>query len=121
MRTAQDITAVDADNFWELLPEVLERIAAAEYIGLDLEMTGVRLKEGISGRQEKVNIDQYYAAGVEAATAFQILEVGITCLRYGSENSECCCRLASSPPPTYSCFRGLLAHPPIFIFSSHSS
>src|SRR5689334_15466384 len=103
MWTPQDITAVDADNFWALLPEVLEHIAAAEYIGLDLEMTGIRLKEGISGRQEKLNIDEYYAAGVEAAPAFQILEVGITCLRYGSENSECFFRLASSPSAVF-CF-----------------
>ncbi|KLU83948.1 hypothetical protein MAPG_02997 [Magnaporthiopsis poae ATCC 64411] len=88
MRPPQDITAVDADNFWVLLPEVLEHIAAAEYIGLDLEMTGIRLKDGISGRQEKLNIDEYYAAGVEAATAFQILEVGITCLRYRPEDKS---------------------------------
>ncbi|KAL8387960.1 hypothetical protein RB595_009549 [Gaeumannomyces hyphopodioides] len=88
MEPAQDITAIDADNFWALLPSVLEEIAAAEHIGLDLEMTGIRLRDGISGRREKLTAEQCYAAAVEAATAFQILEVGITCLRYGPESKS---------------------------------
>ncbi|KAL8414254.1 hypothetical protein RB594_005472 [Gaeumannomyces avenae] len=88
MESAQEITAIDADNFWSLLPAVLEDIAAAELIGLDLEMTGIRLRDGIFGRKVKFMAEQCYVEAAEVAKAFQILEVGITCLRYGPEDKS---------------------------------
>ncbi|KAI6380264.1 hypothetical protein MCOR25_001693 [Pyricularia grisea] len=86
LETAGKIIDVDATNFWRLLPQVLEVIANAEYISFDLEMTGIRVKNGLSDRQDKFSVEEYYAAACEVANTFQIIEFGITCSKYDTEN-----------------------------------
>ncbi|TLS29864.1 hypothetical protein PpBr36_03547 [Pyricularia pennisetigena] len=70
------IIDIDANSFWRLLPQVLEEIASAEYVSFDLEMTGIRVKNGLSNRQDKFSVDEYYAAACEVAQTFQIIEFG---------------------------------------------
>lgn len=67
-------------NFWHTLPVVLETISLSDYVAFDLEMTGV------AGRSTNTTPDRTEAAAyrraVEAATTFQILQIGLTCLSY---------------------------------------
>ncbi|TLD30578.1 hypothetical protein PspLS_02155 [Pyricularia sp. CBS 133598] len=85
LETAGRIIDIDATNFWRLLPQVLEEIASAEYVSFDLEMTGIRVKNGLSDRQDKFSIEDCYAAACEVAQTFQIIEFGMTCSKYDTE------------------------------------
>ncbi|KAH9429973.1 hypothetical protein MCOR02_009695 [Pyricularia oryzae] len=76
LETTGKIIDIDATNFWRLLPQVLEEIAGAEYVSFDLEMTGIRVKNGLSDRQDKFSVEEYYAAACEVAQTFQIIEFG---------------------------------------------
>jgi poly(A)-specific ribonuclease len=71
------------NNFWQTLPTVLWAISRAEYVSLDLEMTGVRIKN--SDRSSKPTMEMVYQQAKEAAATFNILQVGLTCLHYAQD------------------------------------
>ncbi len=72
-------------NFWHSLPAVLEAISLSDYVAFDLEMTGV------SGHSASKTVEQTetaaYHLAVDAATTFQVLQIGLTCLSYGSKQN----------------------------------
>lgn len=98
LETTGKIIDIDATNFWRLLPQVLEEIAGAEYVSFDLEMTGIRVKNGLSDRQDKFSVEEYYAAACEVAQTFQIIEFGMSCSKYDTEKSKPGIFMLYSPP-----------------------
>jgi len=71
-------------NFWPNLLDVLEAIADAEFISVDLEMTGIVPK---SAKIASPTADDIYAQAREAARTFQIPQIGLTCLEYHEESN----------------------------------
>jgi poly(A)-specific ribonuclease len=67
-------------NFWHTLPAVLEAISLSDYVAFDLEMTGVTGHS--SNKTPAYTKATAYRLAVEAATTFQILQIGLTCLSY---------------------------------------
>jgi poly(A)-specific ribonuclease len=71
---------ITQSNFWVNLPVVLDTIAGADFIAIDLEMTGVKRREDkILRRPSPEDIYQQARRGAET---FQVLQVGLTCARY---------------------------------------
>lgn len=75
---------IDATNFWQTLPKVLEAISKADYVSVDLEMTGVRIKQ-LARPSTRPSLQQIYQEARDGAEAFQVLEVGLTCIRWDDE------------------------------------
>jgi poly(A)-specific ribonuclease len=71
---------ITSKNFWESLPEVLEAMAAATYVSIDVEMTGVYTKNIMS--PAKPSMDMIYEQAREAAERFQIVQFGLTCISH---------------------------------------
>ncbi|KAJ6446444.1 CAF1 family ribonuclease domain-containing protein [Purpureocillium lavendulum] len=71
---------VTADNFWQLLPSMLEAIAAADYVAIDLEMTGVVVRDSAS--RGKMSLEQAYNRVRNAASTFSAVELGVTTMRF---------------------------------------
>ncbi|OIW33380.1 CAF1-domain-containing protein [Coniochaeta ligniaria NRRL 30616] len=71
---------ITAENFWKSLPEVLEAMAAATYVSIDLEMTGIGTNRIMSSA--KITIDVVYEQAKLAAERFQIVQFGLTCISH---------------------------------------
>ncbi|GJN77456.1 hypothetical protein PLIIFM63780_000947 [Purpureocillium lilacinum] len=71
---------VTAENFWQLLPNMLEAIAAADYVAVDLEMSGVMVRDSLTTGE--VSFEQAYARLRSAANTFSAIELGITTMRF---------------------------------------
>ncbi len=71
---------VNHENFWTVLPEILESISSAEYVSIDLEMTGIGHKG--HARTGKPSLEEIYAQAKSAAESFQVLQFGLTCFHY---------------------------------------
>lgn len=76
---------VTADNFWEMLPNIMLIISCSDYIALDMEMTGIKIKDSLP-RGAPPTMEQVYDRVRSAASTFQAVQIGMTCLRWtGSE------------------------------------
>lgn len=71
---------VTAENFWEFLPNIMLIISSSDYVALDMEMTGIQMKSSAS--QVSVTMEQLYERVKLAASTFQAVQLGITCLRW---------------------------------------
>lgn len=72
---------ITSNNFWEALPEVLEAMAAATHIAIDLEMSGIFTNTTYPSTRP--TIGRIYQQAKEAAERFQIVQFGLTCLHHG--------------------------------------
>lgn len=71
---------ITSENFWGSLLEVLEAIAAATYVSIDLEMTGIRTRNFKSSAKDVIDI--IYEQAKAAAEHFQIVQFGLTCISH---------------------------------------
>jgi poly(A)-specific ribonuclease len=71
---------INGSNYWGSLPVVLEAIAKASYVAIDLEMTGVKTKD--LSTSSKPTLEDVYDQAKRAAEKFQIVQFGLTCITY---------------------------------------
>lgn len=78
---------VNCSNFQNLLPSVLDALATAHFVTIDLELSGIPgqqmnqsrvFGEGSSG---KPTLQQRYEETRAAAERYQVLQLGITCVK----------------------------------------
>ncbi len=74
---------VNESNFWDVLPRILESISIAEYVSVDLEMTGVLFSSNTRAR--KPTLEEVYSRAKAGAEGFQILQFGMTCFYYDED------------------------------------
>lgn len=77
---------VTNSNFQSLLPSILDSVAKAHFVTIDLELSGIPgqqmnksrvIGEGSSG---KPTLQQRYEETKTAAERYQVLQLGITCV-----------------------------------------
>ena len=79
---------VDVSNFRQRLPEIIQAIAAAEFVALDLEMTGVKVDSSqLPQKPQSASPQAVYNGAREVAQTFQIVQLGITCVAYDEAKS----------------------------------
>jgi poly(A)-specific ribonuclease len=76
---------VTANNFWSLLPTTMLIIASSDYIALDMELTGISVKDD-PPHPGTLTMEQAYGRMRTAASTFQAVQVGLTCVRWASES-----------------------------------
>jgi len=77
---------VHRSNFWRELPGIIRAIAEADFVAIDLEMSGVQASE--RPRQPRPTSPQaIYEDAKSAAEMFQIVQLGLTCVFYDESTS----------------------------------
>lgn len=76
---------VTADNYWSIRPTIMLIIASSDYIALDMEMTGIRVKDD-PPNPGTLTMEQAYGRMRTAASTFQAVQIGLTCVRWTSES-----------------------------------
>lgn len=71
---------INAHNFAENLPDLLLIIACADYVAVDLEMSGIQVKDSLA--RGAVSMEQVYGRIKDAASTFETLQLGITACRW---------------------------------------
>lgn len=73
---------VTSQNFWQTFPAVVRSLARADFVVLDLEMTGIISKEA---KAAKLSVEDVYERARKAAQTHQIIQFGLTCVYYVDE------------------------------------
>lgn len=71
---------INTENFWERVPDLLLIIAAADYIAIDFEMTGIQVKDSLSS--QALTLNQVYNRIADAASTFQTIQLGLTAIQW---------------------------------------
>lgn len=71
---------VNRSNFWQKLPFLLQTISEAQFISIDLEMSGIAAKS--SEHTLNPTLKQVYEDAKKAAQMYNILQVGLTCVSW---------------------------------------
>ncbi|KAI5246572.1 CAF1-domain-containing protein [Aureobasidium subglaciale] len=72
---------IDKISFPTRLLDVLEAIAEAHFVSFDLELSGVPVKGQAKEKPGKPSLQERYLETKRAAEQFQILQIGITCVK----------------------------------------
>ncbi|CAK7265495.1 hypothetical protein SEPCBS57363_001612 [Sporothrix epigloea] len=72
--------SVPLSRFWAELANILPEIAAARYVAIDFEMTGIEPRNALP--LQRPTMDQLYKRAKEAAETFNVLQFGLTCIYY---------------------------------------
>lgn len=72
--------SVPLSRFWAELTNVLPEIAAAQYVAIDFEMTGIEPRNALP--LQRPTMDQLYKRAKEAAETFNVMQFGLTCISY---------------------------------------
>lgn len=67
---------VNRSNFFWMLPPILHEAQNARFVAVDVEMSGIALIHGHNSAQDS------YAKIKEAAEQFQVVQLGLTFVRY---------------------------------------
>ncbi|KAI8958959.1 CAF1-domain-containing protein [Daldinia sp. FL1419] len=81
---------VHKGNFFWMLPRMLDEAQNARFVAVDLEMSGIPFIQGLTSIQDS------YTKIKEAADGFQVLQLGLTFIRYDE-------RLATHSIKTFCC------------------
>lgn len=74
---------INDDTFWQILPEVLENISDAEFVAIDLEMTGLASQErGRPASHLPATRQSAYADAKSSADSYNMIQLGLTCVTY---------------------------------------
>lgn len=74
---------IDRFNFWEKLPNILKVISEAEYVAVDLEMSGIQVDKPHTGPVvTKPTLQGTYDDARSAAMLYTILQFGFTCISW---------------------------------------
>ena len=84
---------VDQERFRKQLFPILRNIANAAFVAIDLEMSGISTRPKFSSGDRshdvgKPTLEQQYQELKTAAEAFQVLQIGITCVEVDREKGE---------------------------------
>lgn len=77
---------VTNSNFQSLLPSILDSVAKAHFVTIDLELSGIpgqqinKSRVGGEGSDGKPTLQQRYEETKTAAERYQVLQLGITCV-----------------------------------------
>ena len=73
---------IDKGQFRLQLLSILKHISDASFISIDLEMSGISVRNGTDERRDpgRPTLQQIYEETKKVAETFQILQVGITCV-----------------------------------------
>ncbi|ROW17510.1 hypothetical protein VPNG_00923 [Cytospora leucostoma] len=71
---------IDRASFWARLPLILKAISEAQFVSVDLEMSGIAVGKGES--REVSFLQQIYDDARTAAETFTVLQFGLTCMRW---------------------------------------
>jgi hypothetical protein len=80
-----------SQNFWQTVPAVVRDLARADFAAIDLEMTGIILKDA---RLAKLSINDVYDRAKKVAMTHQVIQFGLTCFQYVEETD---CKLSWFP------------------------
>lgn len=80
---------IDRFNFWEKLPSILKTISEAQYVAIDLEMSGIQVDKfrGMPAPTKPTLQDAYDDAKM-AAEMYTILQFGFTCISWNHEKKS---------------------------------
>lgn len=74
---------IDRSNFWEKLPTILKTISEAQYVAVDLEMSGIEVvKSRTMPVPIKPTLQEAYDDARLAAETYTILQFGFTCISW---------------------------------------
>lgn len=81
---------VDKFSFYPLLVDILTDISEAHFVAIDLELSGVPSKQSGAGNATtgKPTLQERYLETKEAAERYQILQIGLTCVKQDVENGK---------------------------------
>lgn len=77
---------VSSSNFQSLLPSILDAVATAHFVTIDLELSGIpghqvnKSRVNGEGSSGKPTLQQRYEETKTAAERYQVLQLGITCV-----------------------------------------
>lgn len=71
---------IDQGNFWVNLPHIVKAIAAATYVAVDPEMTGIKSLD--IAKSPVLGMNEIYNQAKSNAKGFHILQFGLTCIQY---------------------------------------
>lgn len=77
---------VSSSNFQSLLPSILDAVARAHFVTIDLELSGIpghqvnKSRVNGEGSNGKPTLQQRYEETKTAAERYQVLQLGITCV-----------------------------------------
>lgn len=74
---------VDRTSFWPKLPSILKAISEAQFVSVDLEMSGI-IVESVESTPNPA-LQQIYQDARAAAETFTILQLGLTCICWEHE------------------------------------
>ncbi|KAI4766933.1 CAF1-domain-containing protein [Aureobasidium sp. EXF-3400] len=72
---------IDKHSFPSRLLDVLEAIAEAHFVSFDLELSGVPVKGQAKEKPGKPSLQERYLETKKAAEQYQILQIGLTCVK----------------------------------------
>lgn len=80
---------IDRSNFWEKLPTIFKAISEAEYVAVDLEMSGIHVHRSSPMQVAiKPTLQEAYGDARMAANVYSILQFGFTCIRWEPEKKS---------------------------------
>ncbi len=83
---------VDETSFWPQLVPILRSICDATFVAIDLEMSGIPMKGRNSNDRYraggKPSLQELYEETKEAASKYQVLQLGITCIEEDRERGR---------------------------------
>lgn len=77
---------VTGSNFQSLLPSILDAVATAHFVTIDLELSGIpgqqmnKSRVNGEGTSGKPSLQQRYEETKTAAERYQVLQLGLTCV-----------------------------------------
>ncbi|KUI65684.1 Poly(A)-specific ribonuclease PARN [Cytospora mali] len=86
---------IDRASFWPKLPSILKAISEAQFVSVDLEMSGITLKTVDSTPEP--SLQETYKEAKLAAETFAILQFGLTCIRWKPEKEAYVTRTFNLP------------------------
>ncbi|KAI6914326.1 CAF1-domain-containing protein [Hortaea werneckii] len=78
---------VDKVSFYPFILDILTDISESRFVAIDLELSGVPTKQ-IRHQAGKPSLQDRYAETKEAAERYQILQIGVTCVKQDAENGK---------------------------------
>ncbi|GAB7340100.1 hypothetical protein MBLNU457_6588t1 [Dothideomycetes sp. NU457] len=79
---------IDRLNFPPRLLDILEAISESSFVSVDLELSGVPVRKSGGTGSDRHTLAQRYQEIREAAQQFQILQIGLTCVKENHENGS---------------------------------
>lgn len=84
-----DVTEV---SFYPLLIDILHDVSQSHFVAIDLELSGVPVKQNRGQKSGRPSLQERYAETKAAAEKFAILQFGLTCVIEDTKSGKYVCR-----------------------------